>query len=51
MQSKRDGRTVLVYDLGGGTFDVTILTITDDSFEVTATSGDPHLGGLQWVFN
>ncbi|KAJ1452639.1 heat shock protein 70 family [Pelagophyceae sp. CCMP2097] len=37
--------TVLVFDLGGGTFDVTLLTIADGVFEVRATSGDTHLGG------
>ena len=37
--------TVLVYDLGGGTFDVTLLTIDDGFFEVIATAGDTHLGG------
>jgi len=35
----------LVYDLGGGTFDVTLLTIDDGTFEVLATAGDTHLGG------
>jgi L1 cell adhesion molecule like protein len=38
-------RTVLVFDLGGGTFDVSLLTIEDGVFEVKATSGDTHLGG------
>jgi len=38
-------RTVLIYDLGGGTFDVTLLTIEDGIFEVKATAGDTHLGG------
>lgn len=38
-------RTILVYDLGGGTFDVSILTIEEGVFEVIATSGDTHLGG------
>ena len=38
-------RNVLIYDLGGGTFDVTILTIEESIFEVKATSGDTHLGG------
>jgi len=38
-------RTVLVYDLGGGTLDVSILTICDGIFEVKSTSGDTHLGG------
>jgi molecular chaperone DnaK len=37
--------TVAVYDLGGGTFDVSILRIGDDSFEVQSTNGDTHLGG------
>jgi molecular chaperone DnaK (HSP70) len=36
---------VLVFDLGGGTFDVSLLTIDNGVFEVLATSGDTHLGG------
>lgn len=36
---------VIVYDLGGGTFDVSLLSIEDGVFEVLATSGDTHLGG------
>ena len=36
---------VLIFDLGGGTFDVSILTIEEGIFEVKATAGDPHLGG------
>jgi heat shock protein 5 len=39
---------VLVYDLGGGTFDVSILTIDNGHFEVSATSGDTHLGGADF---
>ncbi|KAG0239294.1 ATPase with role in protein import into the ER [Mortierella sp. GBA43] len=43
---KKDGeRTILVYDLGGGTFDVSLLSIEDGLFEVLATNGDTHLGG------
>ncbi len=38
-------QTVLVYDLGGGTFDVSILDLSDGTFEVISTSGDNHLGG------
>ncbi|XP_057436411.1 heat shock cognate 70 kDa protein-like [Lotus japonicus] len=38
-------RNVFIFDLGGGTFDVSILIIEDDSFEVKATAGDTHLGG------
>ena len=38
-------RNVLIFDLGGGTFDVSILTIDDGIFEVKSTSGDTHLGG------
>ena len=38
-------RRVVVYDLGGGTFDVSLLTIEDGMFEVLATAGDTHLGG------
>ena len=38
-------RNVLIFDLGGGTFDVSVLTIEDGMFEVKATAGDTHLGG------
>ncbi|MGN0962988.1 MAG: Hsp70 family protein, partial [Clostridia bacterium] len=40
--------TVLVYDLGGGTFDVTIMNIRNGNFEVVSTSGDPELGGVNF---
>ena len=39
---------VLVFDLGGGTFDVSILDIGDGTFQVLATSGDTRLGGDDW---
>merc|ERR1712179_96241 len=43
---KKDGeKNVLVFDLGGGTFDVSLLTIDSGVFEVVATNGDTHLGG------
>ena len=42
---KKDGKTIAVYDLGGGTFDVSILEIGDGVFEVRATNGDTYLGG------
>ncbi len=42
---RRDSETILVFDLGGGTFDVSILEVGDGVFEVKATSGDTQLGG------
>ena len=42
---KEDEQTVLVFDLGGGTFDVSILELAEGVFEVKATNGDNHLGG------
>ena len=53
---KKYNETILVFDLGGGTFDVSILEVGDGVFEVLATSGDTHLGGddfdekiVQWL--
>ncbi len=53
---KKKNETILVFDLGGGTFDVSILEVGDGVFEVKATSGDTHLGGddfderiVQWI--
>jgi molecular chaperone DnaK len=45
---KEHDQTILVFDLGGGTFDVSILDIGEGVFEVKATSGDTHLGGDDW---
>ncbi|EKX46256.1 heat shock protein 70 [Guillardia theta CCMP2712] len=46
LEKKGSGeRNILIYDLGGGTFDVSLLTIDDGIFEVKATAGDTHLGG------
>lgn len=47
LESKKSGK-VLVYDLGGGTFDVSILDIGDGTFEVISTAGDNRLGGDDW---
>ncbi|RHN44832.1 putative Heat shock protein 70 family [Medicago truncatula] len=40
-----DKRNIFIFDLGGGTFDVSILTVKDNNYEVKATAGDTHLGG------
>lgn len=45
---KKESETILVFDLGGGTFDVSILEVGDGVIEVKATSGDTHLGGDDW---
>ncbi|HEU4321488.1 MAG TPA: molecular chaperone DnaK [Acidimicrobiia bacterium] len=45
---KESDETILVFDLGGGTFDVSVLEIGDGVFEVKATSGDTQLGGDDW---
>src|SRR5436190_11521371 len=45
---KQSDQTILVFDLGGGTFDVSVLEIGDGVFEVKATAGDNHLGGDNW---
>jgi molecular chaperone DnaK len=45
---KKDDRLILVYDLGGGTFDVSVLEIGEGVFEVKSTSGDTTLGGDDW---
>lgn len=45
---KHEEKTVLVYDLGGGTFDVTVMRINDDKIEVICSDGDHDLGGKNW---
>ena len=45
---KQESETILVFDLGGGTFDVSVLEVGDGVVEVKSTSGDTHLGGDDW---
>ncbi len=49
MEEKESVETILVYDLGGGTFDVSILEVGDGVYEVLATSGNTDLGGDDWT--
>jgi molecular chaperone DnaK len=48
LEKEEADHTILVFDLGGGTFDVSVLEIGDGVFEVKATAGDNHLGGDNW---
>lgn len=48
LDKENDDQTILVFDLGGGTFDVSVLEIGDGVFEVKSTSGDTDLGGDDW---
>ncbi len=55
---KKKDQKIVVYDLGGGTFDVSVLEVTADSVQVLATNGDTHLGGddfdqriMQWIID
>jgi molecular chaperone DnaK len=55
---KKKEQKIMVYDLGGGTFDVSVLDISEDSVQVLATNGDTHLGGddfdqriIQWILD
>src|SRR5205085_1389491 len=45
---KKSSETILVFDLGGGTFDVSLLEVGEGVVEVKATNGDTHLGGDDW---
>ena len=45
---KKTDETILVFDLGGGTFDISLLDVGDGVVEVRATNGDTHLGGDDW---
>ncbi len=56
--NKKKGEKIAVYDLGGGTFDVSILEVSEDTVEVKSTNGDTHLGGddfdqkiIQWLID
>ena len=48
LDKEKENAKVMIYDLGGGTFDVSILEISDGVFEVKSTNGDTHLGGDDW---
>ncbi|ADX98238.1 molecular chaperone DnaK [Mycoplasma suis] len=48
LDKKEEEKKILVYDLGGGTFDVSLLEVSDGTFQVLATSGDNNLGGDDW---
>ena len=48
LDKENEDHTILVFDLGGGTFDVSVLEIGDGVFEVKSTAGDTHLGGDDW---
>src|SRR5664280_2540259 len=48
MADDKDGKTILVYDLGGGTFDVTLIRLTPELVEVLIAEGDHKLGGADW---
>ena len=45
---KKKNEKIAVFDLGGGTFDISILDVGDGVFEVLSTNGDTHLGGDDW---
>lgn len=47
-RANEDAQNILVYDLGGGTFDVTVMEVSGDRYTTLATDGDVHLGGVDW---
>ncbi len=56
--NKKKGEQIIVYDFGGGTFDISVLDVSEDTIEVKATGGDTHLGGddfdqkiMDWLVN
>lgn len=48
LNKAQDNQTVLVYDLGGGTFDITVIALEDNNINVVATGGNHNLGGADW---
>jgi len=48
LNEKEDEKTILVFDLGGGTFDVTIMSINSENIEVVCSDGNHELGGKDW---
>jgi len=50
LDKKEGEKNILVFDLGGGTFDVTLLTIDNGVFEVLSTNGDTHLGEIVGLY-
>lgn len=52
LDKKKNGtRYILIFDLGGGTFDVSLLSMSGGVFEVKSTAGDTHLGKILFLFN
>jgi heat shock protein 5 len=51
LKAKEGAKNILVFDLGGGTFDVSVLTLDDGAFEVLATNGNTHLGRFFFYYS